>query len=230
MDPEAPFGTAALFAFDAYGTLFDFAAAARRCSEALGDKAEALGRLWRVKQIGYTWHRSLTGCHADFRQVTEEALDYAMAELGIDQSALRQRLLDLYRAPDPFPDALDTLAKLKAAGRRTLILSNGTPDMLRSAVDAAGLSLHLDEVLSVESAGIFKPHPASYRLVSTRFGVDPETVAFVSGNAWDCAGAAVFGFRTIWVNRTGEPKDGLPGSPERIVPALGEIPALAGVA
>jgi 2-haloacid dehalogenase len=225
-----PFADTQIFVFDAYGTLFDLAAAARRAADQLGDKADALTALWRRKQIEYTWHRSLTGQHADFWQVTGEALDYALATLAIAAPPLKDRLMGLYRALDSYPDARDTLERLKQAGKRTAILSNGTPEMLASAVAAADLGSLLDEVISVERAGIFKPHPASYRLACTAFGVDPEAIAFVSANSWDCCGAAVFGFRCIQVDRSGGLKEALPGTAESVVQALAEIPPLAGIA
>jgi 2-haloacid dehalogenase len=226
----APFAATKFFVFDAYGTLFDFASAARRCADRLGAQADALTQLWRTKQVEYTWLRSLMGRHADFWQVTGEALDNAMATLGIADVALRARLMELYLALDPFPDARAMLERLQEDGRHTAILSNGTPTMLHRAVEAAGFAGLFDDVLSVEEAGIFKPHPASYRVVTTLFGCQPSDVAFISANSWDSCGAATFGFRSIWVNRTGGPKEAVPGTSERTIHALAELPPLAGLA
>ena len=225
-----PFAQTRVFVFDAYGTLFDFASAARRCTDRLGDQAEALTQLWRTKQVEYTWLRSLMGRHADFWQVTGEALDNAMATLGLTDATLRDRLMALYLELEPFADARALLTALRADGRQTAILSNGAPGMLRSLVEAAGFADLFDDVLSIETAGIFKPHPSTYRLATTRFGCEPQGIAFVSANSWDSCGAATFGFRGIWVNRTGGPKEAVPGTSEREIRALAEIAPLAGLA
>lgn len=225
-----PFAQTRHFVFDAYGTLFDFASAARRCTDRLGDKADALTQLWRTKQVEYTWLRSLMGRHADFWQVTGEALDNAMASLDLADPALRERLMGLYLELEPFADARDLLEALRADGRQTAILSNGAPHMLRPLVEAAGFTALFDHVLSVESTGIFKPHPSTYRLATTRFGCEARDIAFVSANSWDSCGAASFGFRGIWINRTGGPKEAVPGTSEREIRALGDIKALAGLA
>src|SRR5579859_1907929 len=151
--------------FDAYGTLFDFLSASTRCRDALGDKAEALGQLWRTRQLEYSWLRSLMGTHADFWQVTGEALDFAMASLGIKDPALRDRLMDLFLNIEAFPDARRVLEALKRAKRPALILSNGSPSMLAAATKSAGIQDLLEAALSVESAAIYKPHRRVYELV-----------------------------------------------------------------
>lgn len=197
--------------FDAYGTLFDFNAAARRCRDALGEKADALSAAWRTRQLQYTWLRSLMGRHADFWTVTGEALDVTMEELGVADRALRARLMDCYRRLDAYPEVPALLAALKRARMPAAILSNGAPDMLADAVAAAGIGSDLDAVLSVEDAGVFKPHASIYALVTARFGIRPNEVCFLSSNAWDAHGAAVFGFTSLWVNRAGAPREKLPG-------------------
>src|SRR5262250_106374 len=125
--------------FDAYGTLFDFASAARRCRDELGDSLDKLTALWREKQLQYTWLRAAQGRHADFWQVTGDALDFALETLGTDQPGLRERLMKLYLALEPFPEVSGVLAALRRAGLKTAILSNGTPAMLDAAVGRAGL-------------------------------------------------------------------------------------------
>ena len=145
--------------FDAYGTLFDYASAAAGCHDVLGDHIGPLTALWRDKQLQYTWLRGLQGRHADFWQVTGDALDFTLDTLGLDDPPLRARLMDLYRTLDTFPEVPAMLKRLKAAGLKTAILSNGSPDMLDSAVEKAGISDLLDAVLSVELVGVYKPHP-----------------------------------------------------------------------
>ncbi len=215
--------------FDAYGTLFDFNAAARHCRDALGEKADALSAAWRTRQLQYTWLRSLMGRHAEFWTVTGEALDVTMEELGVADRALRARLMDCYRRLDAYPEAPALLAALKRARMPAAILSNGAPDMLADAVAAAGIGPDLDAVLSVEDAGIFKPHASVYVLATTRFDLRPEEVCFLSSNAWDAHGAAVFGFKSIWVNRVGAPRERLPGALSGEIKTLAALPTLLGI-
>ena len=201
--------------FDAYGTLFDFASAAAACREALGDKGAALTPLWREKQLQYSWLRGLQGRHADFWQVTGDALDFALETLGIADAALRDRLMKLYLALDAFPEVPAMLARLKAAGLKTAILSNGSPAMLDALVRHAGLDRFLDAVLSVEEVGVYKPHPKVYQLAVGRLEVEPAAIAFQSSNGWDAYAASAFGMRVVWCNRYGQRRERLPGLPDR---------------
>jgi 2-haloacid dehalogenase len=212
--------------FDAYGTLFDVNAAAMRCRDVLGAKAEPLAVLWRLRQVEYSWLRSLMGRHADFWRVTGEALDFAMETHGFSDGALRARLMDCYRRLDAYPDAAPLLSSLKAAGFQTAILSNGSPAMLADAVASAGLGASLDAVLSIEDAGIYKPHRSVYQLAVDRLGVPAERICFLSSNGWDAHGAASFGFRVVWVNRARLADERLPGELAGMVASLGELPAL----
>ena len=214
--------------FDAYGTLFDYASAAARCRDALGDKLEPLNALWREKQLQYTWLRALQGRHADFWQVTGDALDFALETLGLGEAKLRARLIDLYLTLDPFPEVPDVLRRLKVAGLQTAILSNGTPDMLDAAVKNAGIGTLLDAVLSVEAVGVYKPHPKVYHLAVDRFGIPAAAIAFQSSNAWDAYAASAFGMRVVWCNRYGQRRERLPGRPDYEVKSLAELPALIG--
>ncbi len=140
--------------------------------------------------------------------------------------ALRDRLLALYRELPAFAEAPAMLAALRAQGMGCAILSNGSPDMLAAAVSSAGIADSLDAVLSVETVGVFKPHARVYDLVGARFGCAPDQVLFVSSNGWDAAGAAGYGFRTVWVNRAGEPVDRLYATPHHVIPDLTTIPEL----
>ena len=217
--------------FDAYGTLFDVAAAARDAAREPGQDAlagvwEALAEDWRRKQLEYSWLRAITGDHVGFWQVTQDALDWAMARHGLSEPALRDRLLALYWELAAFPEVPDLLTRLKAMGKTCAILSNGSPDMLDGAVASAGLGDRLDAVISVEEVGVFKPARAVYDLVGTHFGTDPAQVLFVSSNGWDAAGAAAYGFTTAWVNRAGLPQDRLPGVPTHVLTDLSSIPEL----
>ncbi len=221
-----PMSGISVCAFDAYGTLFDLSSVVGSCRAALGDRAQALSDLWRRKQLEYSWLRSLMGRHTDFWHVTGEALDYAMKAQGIDDLGLRAHLMEAYLIPAAYSEVPAALQALRAAGLKLAILSNGSPSMLTSATSASGLESLLDAVLSVESVGIFKPHPSVYRLVPDRFECEPASVAFMSSNSWDAAGAAAFGFRVIWVNRSGQPRDVLPASPHLEVDSLACLPTL----
>lgn len=181
--------------FDAYGTLFDFNAAATRFEAELGGKAAKLSEIWRAKQLQYTWLRSLVDDYADFWTVTGEALDYALDAVDINDEEVRSKLLNAYLTLDAYPEVPEMLQTLKSAGVRTAILSNGSPVMLDAAVKAAGLEDLLDATLSVEDVGIFKPHRSVYQLALGVLGISAERVSFQSSNSWDAAGAAHFGFR-----------------------------------
>ena len=215
--------------FDAYGTLFDVHSAARRASDALGDKAAGVSAVWRDKQLQYTWLRSLMGSHADFWQVTGEALDFALAAHGIEDQALRGRLMELYLSLEAYPDVVPALSRLRAAGRQTAILSNGSPAMLNAAVESAGLNAILDASLSIEEVGIYKPDSRVYQLAVDRLGIEAARICFVSTNCWDAHGAAHFGFTVAWMNRFGQQDERLPGAPAAIMQGLDALPGLLGV-
>lgn len=216
--------------FDAYGTLLDVGSAVATQAAALRARADELSALWRRKQLEYTWLRSLMGRHADFWQVTEDGLDYALAAMALPAASLRPGLLAAYRVLAAYPDVAPALRALRASGLPTAILSNGTRGMLQDAVSAAGIADLLDAVLSVDAVGVFKPAPEVYRLVIERFGGSPSAVVFLSSNGWDVHGAASFGFQSIWVNRAGLPDDRLPGAPVRVIRDLTSLPTLLGLA
>ncbi|SMX38044.1 haloacid dehalogenase type II [Maliponia aquimaris] len=217
--------------FDAYGTLFDVAAAARVAAEEPGRKALAqvwpqLAADWRAKQLEYSWLRAVTGDYVPFWQVTQDGLDWAMERAGLDDMELRERLLALYWELPAYREVPLMLAKLRAHGVSAAILSNGSRDMLEGAVDSAGIGEFLAAVLSVEQVGIFKPARAVYDLVGQEFGCTPAEVLFVSSNGWDAAGASAYGFDTVWVNRAGLPMDRLMARPQHVLSDLTSIPEL----
>lgn len=216
--------------FDAYGTLFDVAAAAAHCKDDLGDNMQPLAALWRDKQVSYTWLRSLMGEYTEFWQVTQDALDYALAALGIDgDAALRKKLLDLYFELDAYTEVKSVLTTLKDKGIKTAILSNGSPDMLEAAVQNADIAGVLDDVLSVSDLGIFKPHPSVYQMAVDRLGVAANQICFLSSNGWDAKGAATFGFNVVWCNRFDQPIERLPGNIICQIKNLSALPNLLGI-
>jgi 2-haloacid dehalogenase len=215
--------------FDAYGTLFDFASAARACRDVLGDDVERVTALWRDKQLQYTWLRAAQGWHADFWQVTGDALDFTLETLGLERAGLRDRLMQLYLALAPFPEVPPVLAVLRDAGIKTAILSNGTPSMLGAVVAASGLAGLFDAVLSVEAVGAFKPDPRVYGLAVERLRCPAAAIAFSSSNGWDAYAASAFGMRVAWCNRSRAPRERLPGAPDCVIATLAELPPLIGV-
>ncbi|SHG50692.1 haloacid dehalogenase type II [Cognatishimia maritima] len=217
--------------FDAYGTLFDVAAAARIAAgepgmEALQERWPQIARDWRLKQLQYSWLRAITGDHTEFWQVTQDGLDWALEAAGLTDESIRARLLQLYWELPAYPEVPQMLTTLKDKGLQTAILSNGDPKMLGAAIQSAQLGPLLDDSLSVEEVGIFKPDARVYDIVLKRFSCQPDEVLFVSSNGWDVAGAAGFGFVTTWVNRAQEPVDRLPHRPHHLLSDLSDIPAL----
>ncbi|MEE8189743.1 MAG: haloacid dehalogenase type II [Kiloniellales bacterium] len=215
--------------FDAYGTLFDVHSAVGRGGAALGGKADKVSALWRQKQLEYTWLRSLMGSHVDFWQVTGDGLDFALAANEVDDPALRDRLMELYLRLDAYPDVTAALESLRAGGKKTAILSNGSPKMLNAAVKSAGLEALLDETLSIEEVGIYKPDSRVYQLAVDRLGVEAGRICFISTNGWDARGAAHFGFKVAWLNRFGQQPERLPGEPSAVITSLAELPGLLGL-
>ena len=220
--------------FDAYGTLFDVAAAARQAAAepdfaTIKDDWPQVAEHWRLKQLQYSWLRAVADAHTDFWEVTQNGLDWALEKTGhAGDAPLRERLLALYWELQAYPEVPAMLAALKAAGLNTAILSNGSPDMLQGAVDSAGIGDVLDTCLSVQSVGIFKPDARVYDLVGQHFGCGKDEVLFVSSNGWDAGAATGYGFTTAWVNRSGDPVDRLPWTPKHVMSDLTGIPELAG--
>ena len=220
--------------FDAYGTLFDVASAAREAASRpenseIAENWAKLSGDWRQKQLQYSWLRAVMGAHTDFWQVTQDGLDWAMEANGLRDARLRKDLLDLYWSLAAYEEVPAMLAALKTARLNTAILSNGSLDMLDGAVVSAGLTDRLDAILSVDTVGVFKPDSRVYDLVGAHFGCEVEEVLFVSSNGWDAAAAAGYGFATACVNRADEPVDRLPWAPRHQLRDLTGIPEIAGV-
>jgi 2-haloacid dehalogenase len=215
------------FVFDAYGTLFDVHAAVRRHAGEVGPDGPAISDLWRVKQIEYSWVRTLMGSYLDFWQLTEQALDFAFAKYPSADPALKPKLLDAYRDLDCYPEVPAVLKALKAQGARIAILSNGSPAMLETAVRKAALDTVLDDVFSVDPIRRFKTDQSVYELVTTAWRLYPDAVSFQSSNRWDIAGAAKFGFHTVWINRTNQPDEYKDHAPNLILPSLKRLVASA---
>jgi 2-haloacid dehalogenase len=212
--------------FDAYGTLFDVNSAARAAQDSVGEKWQPLAELWRAKQLQYTWLRGLGGRHADFWQVTGEALDFTLSTMKLEDPALRTRLMNLYLVLSAYPEVPDTLKRLKADGMKLAILSNGSPAMLAAAATHAGIADLLDAVLSVEEVKVYKPHPAVYGLACERLNLAADRICFLSSNGWDAYSAKAFGLRVLWCNRFGQAPEQIPQTPDAQIASLAELPEI----
>ncbi len=200
--------------FDAFGTLFDVYSVTAMAEQIHPGKGAEIAALWREKQIAYTWLRTLSGRHADFWQVTRDALRFALKKLGLpSDEAVEKKLMSQYASLSAFPENLEALRALKNSGLPLGILSNGTPQMLDIAVKSAGMHGLFDHILSVEAVRQYKTSAAAYALGPAAFKLPARQNMFVSSNAWDACGATWFGYTSFWINRTGQPPEELDVSP-----------------
>ena len=209
----------AYYVFDAFGTLFDVHAAVREQAGALGAISNRLSEIWRAKQLEYTWINAGLDRHIPFRDVTRQGLLFALAVCELDE-AIAPRLLEAYQRLQTYPEVLDVLRALKDQGAKLAILSNGDSDMLEALVGNARLEGVFDALISVEVAGTFKPSRKVYALATKTFGVSAGEITFLSSNRWDIAGGKAFGFKCIWVNRSGAPDEYPDLIADRVVSSL----------
>ena len=213
--------------FDAYGTLFNVASPVEKLATTIGEKSTEVALLWRQKQLEYTWLRSLMGVHADFWNVTRDALDYTLEVHGVSEAGLADELMTLYLKLDAYEEVAAALSALRAKGRRCAVLSNGSPSMLDSALRHAGLEKLFEHVLSVEEVGIYKPSRRVYRLAMQKLQIaDAPSICFVSANAWDAQAAAQFGFQTVRIARVAGFNDRIPGKPAATIDSLAKLVAM----
>jgi 2-haloacid dehalogenase len=208
------------YAFDAYGTLFDVHAAIRRHAEAIGPDADALSALWRAKQLEYSWTRTLMGRYLDFWQLTQQALDFALARFPAVDPAIRPQLLDAYWRLAAYPDVNATLAKLRRMGHILALFTNGTRDMAEAAANASAVLPLLDDIVTVDDVKLFKTRPETYAYLCKRLDMPAADICLVSSNRWDIAGGAAFGLQTAWVNRTDQPAEYADLPPGRAIAGL----------
>jgi len=186
--------------FDAYGTLYDIQSVADVTEDAFPGYGEIITQVWRIKQLEYTWLRSLMQRYQDFAVVTRDSLAYTLRVLGLAyENETFERVIEKYLHLDLYPDAAETLAALKP--RKLAILSNGDPDMLNALVRNSGLDALLDATISIDAKKVFKPSPQAYELIGEVLGAAPDEVLFVSSNPWDAAGAKSFGLKVAWIER-----------------------------
>ena len=212
--------------FDAYGTLFDFNSAVAKNRERVGDIADKVSALWRTKQIDYTWLRSLMRQYKDFWSVTSDALDYTLEVYGVQDTKLRTDLLNAYLELSTFPEIPAALRELKKRGYSVSILSNGNPFMLKSAVKSSGLEPVMDNIMSVDQVKIYKPDLRVYQIAVDTLKLKEHQILFMSTNPWDAVGAANFGFKVVWVNRSSAKPERLGVQPDAVIKTMDELPGL----
>jgi len=211
-------------AFDAYGTLFDVHSVIALCEQMFPGQGSALSNAWRLKQLQYTWQRSMMDRYADFWKVTEDGLVFAVNSLNLKlDPPKRKQLMDAYLSLTAFADVPPGLKELSAAGYKLAILSNGTPQMLQDVAKNAGIDRLVANIVSVDEIKIYKPSPRVYQLASKRLGTAPEATGFVSSASWDVGGAASFGLTTFWINRGNQPAEELGFPAHRVVTKLTEL-------
>ena len=202
-----------------------------------GDLSRVLGesggceaaRLWRLKQLEYSFRLTAMSCYEDFRWVTARALDFALTSIGAHLTdAQSRRLVELYDHLQPFPDAVPALRALAGLGYELAVLSNGTPAMITNCLDNSGLGGFFGQRISVDEVRVFKPSPVVYRHAAERLARPIGQVRLVTSNAFDCVGAGAAGMRTAWVNRSAAPFDTIGAQPDLTVAALDRLPAALG--
>lgn len=209
--------------FDAYGTLFDVHTVVEKCEKYFPTKGRMISEIWRQKQLEYTWLRSLMGRYEDFWRVTEDALTFALKQLGLETTMdVRTDILHTYLSLKPYREVPDLLKQLSRA-YTLAILSNGSPNMLHAVIQNAELSDCFSYVISVDERKTFKPSMEVYQLAPAKLGIPKEETLFVSSNSWDAAGAKVFGFQVCWLNRFHQTFDELDSRPDFIVNDLEEL-------
>ena len=215
--------------FDAYGTLFNLSSASARRQEVPEGQRASLSALWRDKQLRYTWLRALQGRYADFRQVTAEALEFALESLDLASPQRHATLMALFETLHAFPEVPDMLRAVRQAGLKTAILSNGTSAILASSLASSGLEGLFDAVLSVDPLRTYKTDRRVYQYALDRLGLAAEEISFQSSNGLDAHAAADFGLHVVWCNRYGQRRERLPGRPAHEITNLAALPACLGL-
>ncbi len=211
-----------IYVFDAYGTLFDVDHACKEMAIQLGDNWEKLSSMWRQKQLEYSWLYNSMNKYVSFWKITKDSLEYAMNSLSMNSVKIKNELLDLYFKIGAFEEVEEVLKMIKKNKIKTAILSNGSYDMLNSAVKNSKFDELISEIISVDECKKFKPHRDVYKLVIDKFNINKKNCIFFSSNCWDIHGASNFGFQTMWVNRKKNIDELLPGKVDDQVESLKE--------
>ena len=211
-----------IYVFDAYGTLFDVDHACKEMAIQLGNDWDKLSSIWRQKQLEYSWLLNSMNNYVSFWEITKNSLEYAMNSLSMNSPKIKNELIDLYYKIGSFEEVDEVLKKIKENKIKTAILSNGSYDMLNSAVKNSNFDTLISKVISVDECKKFKPHSDVYKLVIDKFNINKKNCIFFSSNCWDIHGASNFGFQTVWVNRKNKIDEFLPGQVDEQVQSLKE--------
>lgn len=214
--------------FDAYGTLFDVHSVAGLAEQLFPGSGDALSRLWRQKQLEYSWLRAMSGRYKPFQEITRDALRFAAGQLALSMRPEHEAgLMDQYASLPAFPENLSTLRALKAAGLPLGILSNGNREMIEASVRNAGMTGIFEHLLSSQDVETFKTTATIYALAPSAFGCPAREILFVSSNCWDAIGARWYGYTSFWINRTGAPLEQLDTQPDYMGNLLTDVLAVA---
>ncbi len=214
--------------FDAYGTLFDVHSVASLGEQLFPGKGDALSQLWRQKQLEYSWLRAMSGKYKPFWEITADALAFSAKKLELGMSAEQQsQLMNQYSSLSAFPENIEALKAMKAAGLKLGILTNGNIDMIAVSVRSSGMNGLFDHVLSSEAVETFKTTDPIYALAPKAFDCDAKDILFVSSNCWDAIGSRWYGFTSFWINRAGAPLDVLDTEPNYTGRLLTEVLEIA---
>ena len=225
--PRKPTTAFSAVDFDAYGTLFDVHSVATLAETLFPGRGDALSQLWRQKQLEYSWLRAMSRRYKPFWEITRDALRFSCARLGLALNAEREAsLMNQYANLSAFPENLQALRELKAAGLPLGILTNGNRDMIDVAVRSAGMTGLFDHLLSSDTVQTFKTMDTIYDLAPKAFGCPAREILFVSSNCWDAIGSRWYGFTSFWINRGGLPLDQLDTEPDHTGRVLTDVVAL----
>ena len=202
--------------------MFDVNSAAAKCKKKLGSRWENFANAWRTTQLEYTWLRSLMKKHENFWKITEDSLDHTMETFKIKKT-MRGELLNLYKELNIYPEVKECLDNLKSKKIKISILSNGTPNLLKSLVESNNIQNYFDDIMSIEAVGIYKPDSKVYEMPINKYGCKPENICFLSSNTWDVSGGGVFGYNAIWVNRFNKVFDKLSYEPRFVINNLNQL-------
>jgi len=214
--------------FDAYGTLFDVHSVASLAEQLFPGRGDALSQLWRQKQLEYSWLRAMSRRYKPFWEITRDGLRFAAQRLGLALTPeFEARLMNQYSSLSAFPENLQALRDMKAAGLRLAILTNGNREMIEVSVRSAGMSGLFEHLLSSQAVETFKTMEAIYALAPEAFACRAREILFVSSNCWDAIGARWYGYTSFWINRAGMPMEQLDTEPDHTGRLLTEVLAVA---
>ncbi len=214
------------FIFNAYGAILDTYQPFEVYKDQLGEHALVIYKLWRSKRLQYSSQLSLMNRYTNYDLISKYALEFACDVYGMKDVTVKKNILEAHAKLDCYSDVKDSLKTLKDAGKTTAILSNGSPQKLSSALKNAGLTNLLDGIYSTDQIKTYKPSPAVYEFVEEQLALPRNKICFISSNSWDIAGAASYGFNSVWINRYNRTPEHLPYQADKVISELSELPTI----